>query len=159
MASSPVKHKINFLDFLLIVLIIATISAGIVSVIRSNPNQISGGDTEIIYVIRCDGINKNVAQNIAQDDNVYANTSNQLLGRVIKVEQVPITALNENNEAVNTDKVTVLLTVSAKAWKNDGIYSIDTFRIAAGLTVEFHSENLSITGTCTSITENNGGNE
>ena len=148
------KHKINFLDFLLIILIIAIISAAIVSVIRSNPNRISGGDTKITYKIKCEMVDKNAAQNLQTADFIYDNNSNQLLGSIIAIENTPVMA-NDISQfgapLIATDKVTITITVSANAWKDNGVYSIDSFRIAAGQELEFHSEQLSLSGLCVSL--------
>ena len=149
------KHKINFLDFLLIVLIIAIISAAIVSVIRSNPNRISGGDTKRTFKIKCEMVDKSVSENISANDSVYDNNTNQLLGTVVAIENTPVDAIDVTQlgaPTVTTDKVTLTLTISSTAWKDNGLYSIDSFRIAAGQSIDFHSEQVSLSGICVSLT-------
>ncbi len=150
MANSQGKRRINFLDFLLIILIIATVSAAIVSVIRSNPNQISGGDTEIIFTIKCDMVDKEAAANINIDDRIYDNNTNQLLG---KITSITISDIVAKNTDVPTGKVAVKIDIKAAVWKNKGIYSIDSYRIAEGVTVSFHSSDFSYTGDCVKVLE------
>lgn len=147
------KHKINFLDFLLIILIIAIITATIVSVIRSNPNKISGGDTNLTFKIKCEMVDKTVAENIAANDSIYDNATNQLLGTVVSVESTKVKAHQDTvlSPEIETDKVTLVIMVASTAWKDNGLYSIDSFRIAAGQTIDFHSEQISLSGTCVSL--------
>lgn len=147
------KHRINFLDFLLIVLMIALVSAAIVSVISANPNKISGGDSTIIYTIRCEGIDKGIAEKLQIGDSVYDNGSNQLLGTIVEQPKVtPITATKEGtNELIETDKINMSITITAQAWNDSGIFSIDNFMITVGRTVEFHSESVSASGICIGI--------
>ena len=158
MANTSGKRRINLLDFLLIILIIAMVSAAIVSVIRSNPNKISGGDTDILYVVKCENINAKAAANVKLGDKIYDNSTNQLLGMVVTAPSVEaITALNANGEETETGSVTLIIEINASVWKNNGSYSIDKFRIAEGIKIEFHSAEYSFSGICTSITE--GGKE
>ncbi len=153
MANTEGKRKINFLDFLLIVLIIATISAAIVSVIRSNPNQISGGDAEIVYKIKCEMVDATAAKSIQGGDTIYDNETNQLLGTLVSHPTVTqVTAKDESGADVDIGKVTVVLEVKAQIWKENGIYSIDGYRISEGKEIMFHSEGFSYTGLCTELT-------
>ncbi len=159
MPNNERKFKINFLDFLLIILIIAIVSAAIVSVFRSNPNRISGGDHEITYTIKCEMVNAEVAKNITTGDNVYDNETNQLLGTVEAIPTVtPIYAVEYQTASggsvpveVPTDLVTLTFVVKAQVWENDGRYSVDNYDIIEGKTIVFHSEHLSLSGTCASI--------
>lgn len=161
--SSPVssgKRRINFLDFLLIVLIIAVISAAIVSVIRSNPNRISGGDKEVVYTVKCEMVDAGIFYKIKEGDSIYDNETNQLLGKVVTVsEPQPKSAYNASSpsEVIETGKIDLYITVKAKVWVDDGMYSIDKYPIAAGKTIEFHSDKVSVSGLCTSIGNPDGG--
>ena len=161
--SSPVssgKRRINFLDFLLIILIIAVISAAIVSVIRSNPNRISGGDKEIVYTVKCEMVDAGIAYLIKPGDTIYDNETNQLLGTVKTVsEPQPQYAQNTRLplDTIDTGKIDFYITVKAKVWVDDGMYSIDKYPISAGKTVSFHSNKVSVSGLCTSIGNTNGG--
>lgn len=153
MANIQGKRKINFLDFLLIVLIIAIVSVAIVSVIRSNPNKISGGDTSINYTVKCEMLNETAAQNIKKGAEIYDNESNQLLGTVTEEPIIEPIMAKDGRKLVQTGKVTVKITVNAQAWKKNNIYSIDDYRISEGLNISFHSTEFSYTGFCTSIVE------
>ncbi len=150
------KRKFNVLDFLLILLIITTIAAAIVSVIRSNPNKISGGDKDVIYKIRCEMLDSSLSDNIKTGDNIYDDVTNQLLGTVTAVEIEAIKAIDSSTlipHLVETNKTNITLTVSAKVWERDGIFTIDNYHIAAGKPVSFHSENISVSGNCIQITD------
>jgi hypothetical protein len=158
MANASGKRRINLLDFLLIILIIAMVSAAIVSVIRSNPNKISGGDTDILYVIKCENVNAKAASNVKLGDKIYDNSTNQLLGKVVAEPKAePVKALNGHDREVDTGLVTLYIEINASVWKNDGAYSVDKFRIAEGIEIKFHSAEYSFTGICTSITEGGQG--
>ena len=155
--ASPVsngKRRINSLDFLLIVLIIAIVTIAIVSVVRSNPNRISGGDTEIEYTVKCELLDEKIADKIKIGDSIYDNDSNQLLGTVTKIsEPEHITVKNDQ-----TDKINLTITIKAKVWLEDGYYSIDKYRIAAGKQIKFHSDKMSISGYCSAISPLKEGN-
>ena len=152
MANNVSKRKINFLDFLLFVLIIAIVSAAIVSVVRSNPN-ISSGNKEIIYEIKCEMVHKNAADNIVAGDDIYDNKSNQRLGKVIGEPVITPVTIGNGFLEKETDFVTLSFKVSAKVWSDNGAYSIDDFDLAEGKTVEFHSKHFSFSGLCISIAE------
>ena len=159
MPNNERKFKINFLDFLLMILIIAIIAAAIVSVFRSNPNRISGGDHEITYTVKCEMVNSEVAKNINIGDNIYDNETNQLLGTVEAIPTItPVYAVEYQPPfgtsvpvEVPTNLVTLTFVLKAQVWENDGRYSVDSFDIIEGKTIVFHSEKLSLSGTCASI--------
>lgn len=153
MANAQSRRRINLLDFLLIILIIAIVSAAIVSVIRTNPNRISGGDTTISYTIKCDMLDKNAALNIKKGDKIYDNDSNQLLGTVAEDPSFVELEAFDGYQNIATGKVTMKLVVSAQVWKNKGIYSVDNYRIAEGIEIAFHSAEFSYTGLCVLVTE------
>ena len=154
MPSTERKFKINFLDFLLLILIVAIISAAIVSVFRSNPNKISGGNAEITYKIKCEMVDETVANNIKLNDNIYDNETNQLIGTVIEEPtKTPIYAKDNHDKPVRTDKVTLTLLIKVQVWNTNGKYSVDNYDIIEGKTIVFHSEKLSLGGLCTSITK------
>lgn len=154
------KRKLNIIDYLLILLIAAVVAFAIVSVISANPNSIAGGDTKLTVKIKCDMVETSVADKIKFDDSIYDNETNQLLGKVVSIERAPITAIDplaitpENpTGTVVTDKVTLTIVIASKAWKDDGIYSIDRYKIAAGQNVDFHSAEFSVSGFCTSVAQ------
>ena len=150
------KRKLNIIDYLLILMVAGLLALAVASVTSANPNRISGGDTTVTYKIKCEGLDARVAENIKASDLIYDNNTNQLLGTVTTIETVPITAVDPTRlfEFVDTGKVNVTVTVSAQAWKDNGIYSIDGFDIAAGKTVHFHSAEFSISGLCTDLDPN-----
>ncbi len=153
MANVQSKRKINFLDFLLIILIIAIVSAAIVSVIRSNPNKISGGDTSVTYTIKCEMLNEQAAQSMKKGAEIYDNSSNQLLGTVTEEPIIEPVMAKDGRKSVPTGKVTMKITVTAQTWKKNGIYSVDDYRLTEGLNISFHSTEFSYTGLCVSIVE------
>jgi hypothetical protein len=153
--STPVsngKRKINFLDFLLIILVIAIISAAVVTVIRSNPGSISGGDKEIVYTVNCEMLDAGIATMLHIGDNIYDNVTNQLLGSVISVSEPSyITAFDSKGRPFDTDKINITLTLKASVWVEDGAYTIDKYHITAGKTVAFHTDKVSVSGYCSAI--------
>ena len=121
--STPVsngKRRINFLDFLLILLVIAIISATVVTVIRSNPNRISGGDKEIVYTLKCEMLDAGMANKFHIGDHIYDNASNQLLGTVQTISDPQyITAYDSNGNQIDTGKITLTLVIKASVWVED----------------------------------------
>lgn len=153
--STPVsngKRKINFLDFLLIILVIAIISAAVVTVIRSNPGSISGGDKDIVYTVKCEMLDAGIATMLHIGDSIYDNETNQLLGSVVSVtEPTYITAYDKNGTPFDTGKINITLTLKASVWVEDGVYTIDKYRITAGKTLDFHTDKVSVSGYCSAI--------
>ena len=153
------KRRFNSLDILLAILILVIVIFAIVSVVRSNPDRISGGDKEIEYTVKCELLDSNIANKIKVGDSIYDNETNQLLGTVTKIsEPEQIKASGIPLLDITTDKINLTITVKAKVWLEDGCYSIDEYRIAAGKNIQFHSDKISIGGYCSAISVLGGGN-
>jgi hypothetical protein len=162
--SSPVssgKRKLNFLDFLLILVVILLVITAVFSFINANPNRISGGDKEITYTIKCEMLDSGIYQMLKSGDKIYDNVTNQLLGEVVSVaDPEPITATNKLYPLIKleTGKINMYVTVKTQVWVTGGIYKIDNYQIAAGKVIEFHTDKLSVSGLCTAInTDNSNG--
>ena len=149
-------RRLNALDFLLIILILGAVAVAVVTVIRSNPNIISGGDVQIRYVITSENIPEAVSLNIKTGDQIYDDVSNQLLGTVtaVTVTQSSLKGYDENGNLVLTPiegKTDISITVEASVWADENPYKIDNYRIAVGSEISYHSANISLSGKCVSI--------
>ena len=89
LSSGERKHRLNALDFLLIILIVGAIAAAVVIVVRSNPNIISGGDKEIEYVVKSEGLPSQLKGCISVGDLIYDDATNQVIGTVVAVSEAP----------------------------------------------------------------------
>ena len=157
LSSGEKKHRLNALDFLLIILIVGAIAAAIVIVVRSNPNIISGGDKEIEYVIKSEGLPSQLNGSIAVGDLIYDDATNQVIGTVIAVSEAPSTLKGydpQTGEPVYTEiagKTDITITVKATVWADGSSYKIDNYRIASGMDVSFHSHATALRGQITKI--------
>ena len=150
-------RRLNILDIILIFIIVGAVAFACVTVIKSNPNIISGGDKEIKYVVVSKELSSAIATQIKVGDKVYDDISNQLLGIVtdIKVSESYLTGFSPIfGLPVNTPiegKVDISITVKASVWVDGSSYKIDKYRIAVGQVVDYHSDSISLSGQCTSI--------
>ncbi len=157
LSSGGKKHRLNALDFLLIILIVGAIAAAIVIVVRSNPNIISGGDKEIEYVIKSDGLPSQLKGSIAVGDLIYDDATNQVIGTVIAVSETPHQLKGydpSTGKPVFTEvaeKTDISITVKATVWADGSSYKIDNYRIAVGKEVSFHSPTTALSGEITTI--------
>lgn len=151
-------RRMNALDFLLVILILGAIAVAIATVIRSNPNIISGGDKKISYVITTENIFEEVSGNIKAGDQIYDDVSNQLLGTVTEVTVTPSYLKGYDSDGVLVltpieGKFDIAVTVEAAVWADGSSYRIDSYRIAVGREISYHSDSISLIGTCVSIAD------
>lgn len=149
-------RRMNVLDFFLIILILGAIAVAIATVIRSNPNIISGGNKKINFVITTENIHEAISENIKAGDQIYDDLSNQLLGTVTEVTVTPayLTGYNSEGALIPTPiegKCNISITVETSVWADGNSYKIDRYRIAVGKEVAYHSDSISLTGSCISI--------
>ncbi len=152
------KRGLNALDVLLTIIVIAVIAIAVANVVRANPSVVSGGDMDISYVIKVTNVPDTLTDNIKESDKLYDNKSGQLLGEVTSVsyKQSQKLGYNSSGSEIFTpiDGLTdIEVTLKVSVWSEDEVLNIDGFRIAVGMEISFHSPNISVTGTCTSITE------
>lgn len=157
LSSGERKHRLNALDFLLIILIVGAIAAAVAIVVRSNPNIISGGDKEIEYVIKSDGLPSQLNGCISVGDLIYDDETNQVIGTVIAVNEAPATLKGYDTATGKpvytevTGKTNIAITVKATVWADGSSYKIDNYRIAVGMDVSFHTHATALSGQITKI--------
>ncbi len=160
MATSQNKkfHHFNVFDFLLIVLVVIVITVTAVNFIRSNPNKISGGNKQAIYDITTSALPEALSDQIKQGDFIYDTESGQLLGTVTNVLSSPysIYGINEQTqESVLTEvdgKIFLKITITSPVWYRDDLYDIDGYRISVGKTMSVRTNNVVVSGECSSLT-------
>ena len=157
LSSGGKKHRLNALDFLLIILIVGAIAAAVVIVVRSNPNIISGGDKEIEYVVKSEALPSQLKGSIAVGDLIYDDATNQVIGTVVAVNESPTILVGYEpitGKPVYTEiagKTDISITVKATVWADGSSYKIDNYRIAVGMDVSFHSHATALRGQITKI--------
>ena len=119
LSSGEKKHRLNALDFLLIILIVGAIAAAIVIVVRSNPNIISGGDKTALCTVTATALPESLKELVKVGDLIYDSESSQLLGKVteVKAEPYKLNGTNELTGATATTEVEgkITLTVTFEA--------------------------------------------
>lgn len=157
LSSGKKKHRLNAIDFLLIILIVGAIAAAVVMVVRSNPNIISGGDKEIEYVVKSESLPSQLKGCISKGDLIYDDATNQVIGTVVAVSEAPTKLVGYSSitgEPVYTEvdgKTDITITVKATVWANGSSYKIDNYRIAVGMDVSFHTHATALSGQITKI--------
>lgn len=157
LSSGGKPHRLNALDFLLIILIVGAIAAAIVIVVRSNPNIISGGDKDIEYVIESGDLPSQLTGCIMVGDVIYDADSNQVIGTVVAVNETPHKLIGYTpvtGTPVYTEvegRIDISITVKATVWADGSSYKIDNYRIAVGKDVSFHSVSTALNGEITAI--------
>ncbi len=157
LSSGGKPHRLNALDFVLIILIVGAVAAAVVIIIRSNPNIISGGDKDIEYVIETDALPSQLTGCVSVGDVIYDADSNQVIGTVVAVNETPhkLTGYNTiTGKPVYTEvagRIDIAITVKATVWADGSSYKIDNYRIAIGKEVSFHSVSTALSGEITAI--------
>lgn len=161
------KGKFNFVDFLLIVIVLAIIAATVyVFVPKSWFGKIVADDTQdILYTVEIIGVDQKFAGNIKENNNVIDNVSKSSIGTVKAVSVDSYSELKyvyDNPESTEgsgklvtyDDKHNLVVTISASALYNKGEgYYIGSCRMAVGEKLSLRFPDYSCEAYCIAITK------
>lgn len=148
--------KINIIDLLIVVILIAAVIGFVGRLAFSSSNNISGSD-EFQFVVRVDGIREYTVRGLERGGDVFAEKSDVKVGEISDVKVEPMKA-----EAVTIDgqrkfierpgRYTAYVTIKAKGnVVNGGYYNADRKDIGAGREYIINSKYVSTKGDTLSV--------
>ena len=162
-AAEKKERKFNFVDFLLIVLILAIIGAAVYLFTSGAFFKLKGADQEgtMIYTVEIQGVSSDYLNQIKENDVVVNSVTKNTLGTVTSVdyntkqtvlEYVEVDGVYEGVLSEYPDQYTVLVTVTATAKyvAGDG-YFVNDCRIAVGEGLSLRFPNFTAEGYCISL--------
>lgn len=180
-ASEKKQRKFNFVDFLLILLILAIIGGAVYLFSPGSFINKAGKSTEgtLMYTIEIKGVDQEYINKIQENDVVVNAVTKSTLGTVSAVDATNkdvvldcIEVKNEDNQegagetqeeiqyegtlVPSADQYTVLVTITATAdYVNGDGYFVNNCRIAVGEGFSLHFPNFAAEGYCISIIPQN----
>lgn len=158
--SGKKKYRFNFIDVIILLIIFAIIAMVVVFfVLPGSDSPIRNESVEIEYVIKVSQINEELKDLIKVGDEVTENTGLSSIGSVKDVkytESVYNTVNKKTGENVQQNypgAVDVVITVSAKAQINTGIYKVDGYTVSPGINISFRVPGYTGSGVCESVSE------
>ena len=139
------KKRINIIDLIFIVLLIAVVLLGVYKL-----SDIGNLITEkavmakVSYVVEVQNENPDILNYIDVDDKVFEDESLKRMGTVTDVTQKPYKLITEDGENKRVteqempNKVTVEITVLADAEKKNGNLSVDSVNLLVGKTIDLN---------------------
>lgn len=162
-ATEKKQRKFNFIDFLLIVLILAIIGGAVYLFTSGTFFNIKGADKEgtMIYTVEIQGVSSEYLNKIKENDMVVNSVTKNTLGTVTSVdyntkqtvlEYVEKDGAYEGVLSEYPDQYTVLVTItaSAKYVPGDG-YFVNDARIAVGEALALRFPDFVAEGHCISL--------
>lgn len=154
------RYRFNFIDFI-IILIIAVFALMVIYYILLpySDSPIGVESTDIEYKIRVNGMSNDLKDMVNVDDAVLENSGLNKIGKVKSVEYTDSIYVGidktsgRNVSQAYPDRVDMIITVSAKAQTNTGVYIIDGFTISPGTEISFRVPGFSGGAVCEEIHE------
>lgn len=156
--SSKPRRRFNFIDVLLILLVLAVIfvAVNIVSPMSVMDKLKSETKHTIQYTVEFTGVDNDLLDKIKEKDTVVDAVSKQTLGSVTAVNNHTEYNVLEYNEETDTgvwvkylDKYNIIVTVRATATYREGIgYRVNERRIAVGEKMALRFPNFAQEGYC-----------
>lgn len=159
------KHGINFIDIVLIIVVVAIIVAGVYFLSHLTGAKDTGDNVTLTYKIEVSNVDEEISTAPAVGDVVVDQVSKSELGKIIAVEREPMTIEltdyigGEMKKAEVPGKFKVILTCESPAASTGEKVTINSHRMGVGTGVSFRSKNFSGNGVCvaTQITDQTKG--
>lgn len=140
------KRRFNFVDVILIVIILSVAASLVYIFISPYTDQIvaNASDTTIEYKILVEDVRSEIKYVINPNEKVTETNTLAGIGYVASYEE------RENEDSDTRD---IIITVRASASNAKGRYSIGSYIIAAGKTISFRVPGFVATGSCIGVKE------
>ena len=153
--------KIPYFDIIVILLVVAIafVCLNVYKTSRSG-NELSSTETKTIrYTIDFYNLSELIDGVPEIGEKIYDHTTNSEMGRVVAAEVTPFVAYSYNEitgeptSTVYDDRVTISLTVEAKATVSDRATEINSIKIGIGKNMTFNMPSLCASGVIKNIEE------
>ena len=151
------KFRFNFIDFLIIVLILAIIAAVVYIFVPLSWLNQNKGTVDLQYYVEFQGVDEAFIENIEENDVLIDSVSKNVIGKVVAVDyntQHSVLKYDEANGegvlSVIPEKYNLIVTIStANAVYKDGEgYSVNSCRIAVGEKINARFPDYAAEGYC-----------
>ena len=153
------RGKFTFVDFLLLLVITAVVVILVYVFVSPYTGTITLAPTKnIVYTIQVNDVRSEFKGLIKAGDTVTSTSTLREIGTVVSVDykNVQYTGKDENGNTVYSDYpglLTAVITVSAKANTEDGLYKAGDVTISAGTQIGFRVPQYTADGYCTLVKE------
>lgn len=148
MTSNRQKTRFNFIDVLIILIILAVVGAAVYLIVTGNMETRRSENSNIEFTVRLSAVDEEYLSLIRENETVKDSSTDRAIGTIKKITTEKtryygnIAVPTENGYTVTTaeydDKYDVYVTISAYAKANDrGIYMIGNLRILVGAPINF----------------------
>lgn len=152
------KLSLNFIDFILIAVIIIAVGTLIFIFTARDVKSSSAQSTQIEYTLQFDRVNEEFKNLVMVGDKVFDSDKLYAIGEVTDVSYS--TAYYKGTDkatgAVKLSEypgmICMTVTVKVNASVSDGGYSVSEYSIAVGKTMDIRVPNFTGKGVCTSVT-------
>lgn len=152
------RKRFNFIDVILLVIILAVISAMVYVGFKAYDNYFlkEASGTSIRYQILVEGVSDEIKYEINKNDTVVDSESLTSIGKVVSyyVEPSTFVGTDQNGNTVESDhpnKSDILIVVDVKATGIGGVYDINGYSVTVGKDISFRIPGLSAEGKCVSL--------
>lgn len=148
MTSDRQKTRFNFIDALIILIILAVVGAAVYLIVTGNRETRRAESANVEFTVRLSAVDEKYLSLIRENETVKNSSTDQVIGTIQKVTAEKTryygdTAISTANGYTITaseydDKYDVYITISAYAKADDrGIYTIGSSRILVGAPIYF----------------------
>lgn len=152
------RRSFNFIDVLLLILIIAVVGALVWFLASPYTEQLFAVTYDIEYTIQLKGVRMEFKDNVKVGDRVVDTVGLDEIGEVTEVVYTASKFVGTDNSghSVTSDYpglYDVTVTVRARATMPSGIYTVNGYGITAGKTIPFRVPDFIGEGVCISVAE------
>ncbi|MBQ7500778.1 MAG: DUF4330 family protein [Clostridia bacterium] len=157
--SKTQRGKFTFVDLLLLLVILAVVLVLVYVFVSPYTGTITLAPTKnIVYTIQVNDVRSEFKGLITEGDTVTSTSTLREIGKVVSVEykNVQYTGKDEKGNTVISDYpglLTAVITVSARANTEDGLYKAGDVTISAGTQIGFRVPKYTAEGYCTLVKE------
>lgn len=152
------KKRFNFVDVILLVVIIAIIGSVVYAYISPMTKQLFAATYKVTYTMRVPNVRLELKNNIKVGDKIVETETLKEIGTVTNVASasskfVGTDASGKTVTSPYPDMYDVTITVSANAEMPSGMYAVNSYSITAGKTIPFRVPDFTGEAVCLSIVE------
>ncbi|MBQ4054441.1 MAG: DUF4330 family protein [Clostridia bacterium] len=152
------RRKLNYIDVLLLILIIVAVIGVVWFIISPYTDQLFATTYDIEYTVALNGVRVEFKDKVQVGDTLVETVGLDDIGSVTDVVYTAskFVGTDSNGHSITSDHPVlydVMITVRAKATMQSGVYSVNGYGITAGKTIPFRVPDFIGEGVCVSVRE------
>ena len=139
------KRKINIIDILFIIILIAVVVFGVTKLTDVKQISQSNTATKVVYTVEVQNQDPEILQYLNVEDKVFENESLKQMGTVVGISDAPheLVTENKNNHTFITQEVPNKITVNIEIVADgvvagDNVMSVDGVNVLVGKTIDLN---------------------